>query len=222
MMRVEAQGNFTQELWEATVPVFHQIINSRFILGLANASLPKGCFAHYLSQDVLYLRQDNEALAFLSERTADETERDFFRQLAKDGIAVEQVMQNEYMAYFDIQAAKEQSPVFCEYGRFLLHSAQNSPYPVALAALLPCFWLYGEVGQYVITHQAANNPYQRFIDTYAGGAYDRVTVLFIQLLEKYGKQPSELTRREMKEAFLQSARFEYLVFEEAEKSAYHF
>jgi len=215
MMRVAAQGNFTQELRETTVPVFHQIINSRFILGLVNASLPKESFAHYLSQDVLYLRQDNEALAFLSERSAVEIERDFFRQLAKDGIAVEQVMQNEYIAYFDIQEAKEQSPVFGEYGRFLLSSAQNLPYPVALAALLPCFWLYGEVGQYVIKHQVANNPYHKFIGTYVGEAYDRVTVQFIQLLEKYGQQASMKLKEEMKEAFLQSARFEYLVFEEA-------
>lgn len=215
MMRVTAQGDFTQRLWEATVPVFHQIINSRFILGLVNASLPKESFAHYLSQDVLYLRQDNEALAFLSERSAVEIERGFFRQLAKDGIAVEQVMQNEYIDYFDIQEAKEQSPVFCEYGSFLLHSSQNSPYPVALAALLPCFWLYGEVGQHVITHQVANNPYQRFIDTYAGEDYDWVTVLFIQLLEKYGQQASESMKKKMKEAFLQSVQFEYLVFEEA-------
>ena len=110
----------------------------------------------------------------------------------------------------------------CKYGRFLLDVAQNSPYPVALAALLPCFWLYGEVGQHVTTYQVANNPYQKFINTYAGEAYDRVTVQFIQLLEKYGQQASVSTKEKMKEAFLQSARFEYLVFEEAEKSDCHF
>lgn len=215
-MRVTAQGDFTRELWEATLPVFQQIINCRFVSGLADATLPQKWFAHYLSQDVLYLRQDNEALKFLSQRASDEKEKEFFRQLAEDGIAVEQAVQKEYMVYFDIQAAKEQSPVFSEYGRFLFHSAQKSPYPVALAALLPCFWLYGEVGQHVITHQAADNPYQKFIDTYAGEIYDRVTVHFIQLIEKHGQKSSESTKKEMREAFLLSARFEYQVFEEVE------
>jgi thiaminase/transcriptional activator TenA len=215
-MRVTAQGNFTKELWDATLPVFQQIINCRFVSGLADATLPREWFAHYLSQDVLYLQQDNKALELLSQRAPDEMEKDFFRQLAEDGIAVEQAMQNEYLAYFHIQEAKEQSPVFSEYGQFLLDAAQHYSYPVALAALLPCFWMYGEAGQHVITHQVANNPYQRFIDTYAGEAYDRVSVQFIQLLEKYGQQASESIRKEMKEAFLQSARFEYLVFEEAE------
>ncbi len=219
-MRVTSQGDFTRELWEATVPVFQQIINCRFISGLADASLSRECFAHYLSQDVLYLRQDNEALTLMSERATEETEKDFFRQLAIDGIAVEQAMQSEYMAYFGISEAKEQSPVFGEYGNFLLNNAREAPYPVALAALLPCFWLYGEVGQYVVTHQVVGNPYQKFIDTYTGEAYDRVTVRFIQLLEKYGQQVSEPVRREMNKAFLRSARFEYMVFEEAGKSAY--
>ncbi len=221
-MRVTAQGDFTQRLWEATLPVFRQIINSPFISGLAKGTLPRGWFAHYLSQDVLYLRQDNQALELLSQRASNKEGKDFFRQLAEDGIAVEQAMQNEYLAYFNIQEAKEQSPVFGKYGRFLLDVAQNFPYPVALAALLPCFWLYGEVGQHVTTHQVANNPYQKFIDTYAGEAYDWVTVQFIQLLEKYGQQASGSTKEKMKEAFLQSTRFEYLVFEEAEKSIYHF
>ncbi len=215
-MRVTAQGNFTKELWESTLPVFQQIINCRFISELADGTLPREWFAHYLSQDVLYLRQDNEALELLSQRATDETEKDFFRQLAEDGIAVEQAMQKEYFVYFNIQTAKEQSPVFGEYGRFLLHSAQNSSYPVALAALLPCFWLYGEVGQHIITHQVTDNPYQRFIDTYAGETYDKVTVRFIQLVEKYGQQASVNLKTQMKEAFLQSARFEYLVFAEAE------
>ena len=87
---------------------------------------------------------------------------------------------------------------------------------------MPCFWLYGEVEQHVIANQIADNPYQKFIDTYAGEAYDRVTVLFVQLVENYGQQSSVHLKNEMKEAFLQSALFEYLVFEEVEKTDYHF
>ncbi|SHE72421.1 thiaminase /4-amino-5-aminomethyl-2-methylpyrimidine deaminase [Mariniphaga anaerophila] len=214
-MRVTAQGKFTQELWKATVPVFQQIINSRFITELAGATLPLKCFAHYLSQDVLYLRQDNEALKLLSQRAPNETEKDFFRQLAIDGIAVEQAMQNEYLVHFNIREAEKQSPVFDGYGRFVLASAQHSPYPVALAALLPCFWLYGEVGQHVIKHQTPDNPYQMFIDTYAGDTYDNVTVRFIQLIEKYGQQESASVKQDMKEAFLKSSEYEFMVFEEA-------
>ena len=216
-MRVAAQGYFTQNLWDETVPVFQQIVNSRFISGLADASLPQKCFAHYLSQDILYLRQDNEALELLSKRAPNESEKDFFLRLAEDGIAVEQAMQNEYLAYFGIREAKEQSPVFRRYGDFLLESVRNAAYPVALAALLPCFWLYGEVGQYVLSYKVPDNPYQKFIDTYAGDSYILVTTHFVHQVEKYGQKESEAVKLTMKEAFLQSSRFEYLVFDEAWK-----
>ncbi len=218
-MRVEAQGSFTNELWSDIESIFYDIINGGFVSRLAGASLPAEWFSRYLSQDILYLRQDNEALELLSARAPNETEKVFFRQLHEDGIAVEQAMQGEYMPLFGVSEAKEQSPVFMEYGSFLLDSARNSPYPVALAALLPCFWLYGEVGQYVVKHQAGNNPYQKFIDTYSGEEYDIVTIHFIQLLEQYGQKEPESVKMAMREAFLKSSRFEYMVFEEAEKGA---
>ena len=86
---------FYERIMGCKLPVFQQIINCRFVSGLADATLPREWFAHYLSQDVLYLQQDNEALELLSQRAPDEMEKDFFRQLAEDGIVVERAMQNE-------------------------------------------------------------------------------------------------------------------------------
>lgn len=217
-MRVTAQGDFTRALWKVAFPVFQQITGSRFLVELAKGALPRECFAHYLSQDVLYLRQDNEALAYLSQNAPDESERLFFRRLAEDGIAVEQAMQNEYLAYFGIQEAKEQSPVFREYGDFLLNNVHHAPYPVALAALLPCFWLYGEAGGYLMKNQLGDNQYQKFIDTYAGETYDLITIRFVRLVEQHGQQAPESVRLLMEEAFLKSSRFEYLVFEDSYKT----
>ena len=213
-MRVQAQGQFTQSLWTAAGSIFNRITAGQFISRLADATLPHAWFVHYLSQDVLYLRRDNEALQLVSQRAPNKQEQEFFHQLAQDGIAVETAMQKEYLAYFSIREAREQSPA---YSDFLLHHAQNAPFPVAIAALLPCFWLYGETGQYMLQRQVQDNPYQKFINTYSGETYDCFTVRFIQLVEQYGQRATGPMQPAMKQAFLQSCQFECLVFEEAEK-----
>lgn len=213
---ISAQGYFTEKLWQSITPVFNNIINCRFVVELANASLPQSCFAHYLSQDVLYLKQDNEAFKLISQRTSDKEEKQFFNNLANDSIAVEQTIRNEYLTEFNIREAKKQSPVFKKYGLFILDNAANAPYSVALAGLLPCFWLYGEIGKYIFRHQMPNNKYQKFIDTYSDESYDIITNRFIQLVEQYGQQATTVIKEQMNAAFQQSAQYEYLVFKEAE------
>ena len=49
-----------------------------------------------------------------------------------------------------------------------LHFDLPESYPVVLAALLPCFWIYAEVGKDIVSKSVPNNPYQAWIDTYAG------------------------------------------------------
>lgn len=214
-MNVEAQGDFTRDLWNASSCIFQQILTCRFVVGLADASLQKAHFARYLSQDVLYLQRDNEALELMSQRTDKEDEKAFFRQLADDGIAMEQAMHDDYLTYFNVGEAKTPTPIFGAYGRYLVDSAKHAPYPVALAALLPCFWLYGEMGKHIAAHQVPYNPYQKFIDAYVDEFYDRVTIRFIKLVEEYSRLADEQTKQAMKEAFLKSSQFEYQVFEEA-------
>ncbi len=223
-MRVSAQGEFTQTLWELVEPIYNQIINCQFVVELADATLPESCFAFYLSQDVLYLKQDNKALEMLCQRGSAETEKQFFKQLSQDGIAVEQAMRNDYLTFYNIQEAKQQSPAFKEYGSFILDNAANALYSVALAALLPCFWLYQKIGRYIISSQVKPNQYQKFIDTYIDESYDQVTNHFIQLVEDYGQQVSLELKDEMRNVFLKSAQYEYLVFKEVEniKSLRHF
>jgi thiaminase/transcriptional activator TenA len=40
---------------------------------------------------------------------------------------------------------------------------------VTMASVLPCFWIYKKVGDHIYQQQnKQNNPYQTWIDTYAG------------------------------------------------------
>ena len=63
-------------------------------------------------------------------------------------------------------------------------TAWSESYPVVLAALLPCFWIYAEVGKDIVNKSIPNNPYQAWIDTYAGEEFHTAVRNVIATVDK--------------------------------------
>jgi len=182
---MEAVGPFTQKLWAGSLPIFNQIVKCDFLGQLTDGSLDKESFAHFLTQDILYLKKDADALGRLAKRADCEREKVFFSELEKDGLEIEFILQDEYLAYYQLEAATSQSPAFEAYSDFLLKHSQESVYENAVIALLPCFWLYSSMRIHTIDKVTGNNPYQKFIDTYAGDEYREYTKRFLQIVEMH-------------------------------------
>lgn len=70
------------------------------------------------------------------------------------------------------------------YTSFLTATAWSESYPVVLAALLPCFWIYAEVGKDIVNKSIPNNPYQAWIDTYAGEEFHTAVRNVIATVDK--------------------------------------
>ena len=49
-------------------------------------------------------------------------------------------------------------PTCAHYTHYLLALAHNAPYEMAVAALLPCFWIYWEVGKHLLETARPDNP----------------------------------------------------------------
>jgi len=212
---MKPQGNFTSSLWEAVQDIYTALINHPFVNQLAEGTLLPHCFAHYLSQDILYIRDDSYALEKLSDRAPTTSEQDFFKSLASDGILIEQELHHYFLKHFNVAEAEKKSPVIDKYTHFLIDHSEKSSYCIAATALLPCFWVYNEVGKHIITHTVKNNVYQKWIDTYRGGEYEVYTKNFIQLVERLAEKATENERKLMREAFVKAAEFELRFFEES-------
>lgn len=217
MKIIPSKGVFTEDLWNSIEDVFQSILQCNYVIKLSNGTLSHESFGHYLAQDNLYLRQYNEASQLLAGRSPYDTTRNFFNQLATHGIEIEKIMHDDYLEYFHIEEVAEPSPAFGAYGNFILDHARSSPYPVAVAALLPCFWVYANTGIEIAGNSVKNNTYQKFIDIYAGAEYDDYVEKFIQVTEELGRQAPRELQEEMKEAFTKATEFELTLFEEAEK-----
>jgi len=212
---MNAAGPFTYKLWFAIQPVFRQIINCSFVQSLTKGTLPRACFKHYLAQDILYIIDDARALALTAARAEDTDDMYFLLQLAKDGLDIERALQTDMVKHFKIEVVTQKSPAFKAYTDFLLNHACHSPYPVALASLLPCFWVYHNTGKHIKKNTVPNNPYQKWLNTYSDDIYNQYVSRFIQLTEKEGQKAHNALQEQMISAFIEGTVNEFRVFEEA-------
>ena len=112
-------------------------------------------------------------------------------------------------------AATPLSPATHHYSSFLLANAWSKSYPVALAGLLPCFWIYAEVGRDIIGRAAKNNPYDSWIATYAGDEFHTLVREVIAIVDRVAAVASEETREEMHIAYTHAAKLEWMFWDSA-------
>ena len=139
---------------------------------LAAGVLDRARFTHYITQDAHYLIGFGRALALAAAKAPQPDRIVQFAKAAEVAIVVERALHGSFFAQFGITpqifAETPLSPACHHYVSYLLATAYAEPYEVVLGALLPCFWIYAEVGRDIHARAAPSNPYQAWIDTYAG------------------------------------------------------
>ena len=93
---------------------------------------------------------------------------------------------------------------------YLLATAYAEPYEVVLGALLPCFWIYAEVGRDIHARAAPSNPYQAWIDTYAGEEFHVAVRAVIEATNEAAAAASANMRDRMHAAFTRATQLEWL------------
>lgn len=142
--------SFFHQLQQGT-PEWEAYIDHEFVRQLAEGSLPKACFQHYLQQDYAFLMQFTRAwaLALYKSRTLEEM-RD-----AQAGINamldLEIGLHIDYCQQWGISegalAKVEESPACVAYTRYVLDCGMTGELADLYAALLPCIYGYAEIGQ---------------------------------------------------------------------------
>jgi thiaminase/transcriptional activator TenA len=159
---------FTDKLWKSATPIFEEILTHPFNRELMDGTLSTERFLFYIQQDSLYLMDYGRSLSLLAGRCPDpHTMADFLR-LAEEVMAGERGMQDEFFKIYGITTPQQQQcPVCFTYTNYLIAAAINKSYEEAVAAVLPCFWIYREVGKHIFMNAVKGNPYRKWIDTYA-------------------------------------------------------
>lgn len=207
----------TDTFRQAVVPIIDAILRHPFNRELASGTLERSRFAYYLQQDELYLRDYARALALTAAKAPNAAATNDLLAYAREGILAEQELHDHFFKKFNIAPADEQQPACFAYCRFLLSACAIEPYEMCLATLLPCFWIYRDVGLAVARSTVADNPYQAWIDLYTHPSYNQEVERMIELTEAAAVVASENVRTQMGRLFHDSTRLEWRFWD----AAYH-
>ena len=207
---------FVDALWQEITPIYQAIIAHPFNQELTQGTLPRARFEFYMQEDALYLADFGRALAIIAGRSGTPERMLDFVRFAEGAVVVERALHASYFQLFGIrEPATLQPPACFAYTNYLLATVATRSYEEGVAALLPCFWIYREVGTHIHRHAAPDNPYQKWIDTYAGEDFGRLVERAIAIVEETAQETTEAGRRRMREAFVTSSRLEWMFWDAA-------
>lgn len=207
---------WSEKTWQSIKPVYDRILELPFIKELINGTLSKETFIFYIQQDALYLSDYGKVLTGIASKLDDPRHIEAFIHFASDSLKVEKALHRSFIQELTNSGSIGPSPSCLLYTSFLQKQLANAPIEVALAAVLPCFWIYKEVGDYILENQTKDkNPYQSWIDTYGGEDFERSVLSAIAICDEIAEQCTEDRQQSMTEAFIISAKLEWIFWDSA-------
>src|SRR5918994_2259531 len=204
--------SFSKEAWRQITPLYDSILGLPFNQELAEGTLSRERFTFYMLQDAYYLTYFARALAVTAARAPDNDALIQFAGSAREAVVVERALHEGFFKDYGISraqaAATEPSPTCAHYTHYLLAMAHNAPCEVAVAGLLPCFWIYWEVGKHLLDAARPDNPYQAWIDTYADEAFAEGVKKVIVIADQMAEIARPTVGDQMLKAFVRAAQLE--------------
>jgi thiaminase/transcriptional activator TenA len=234
----EAAAPFSARLWTSTEHVYEAILAHPFLTGLADGSLPRAAFAHFVVQDAHYLRDYARALAVCAAKAPTEDDLRALANDAAEAVAAEQAMHADLLDALggpppDDPTANDPAadrpaaggtppsgvatvaPTTRAYTSYLLATVYGGSFLAGLAAVLPCYWIYARVGARLLAGSSPDPVYARWIAAYGDPAFQAVADRVVALTDRVGASASEPELARAAEHFGVTARYEWMFWDAA-------
>jgi thiaminase (transcriptional activator TenA) len=215
---MECRG-FTNELWRSITSIYNEILAHPFLRSLTDGTLTEERFRFYVLQDAVYLRDYARALSLAGARSPEENALVMFNEHSAGAITVERSLHEGFLK--DLGVAQEEAdrtaptPTTLAYTSYLLKTAFLSDYPEVLGAVLPCYWIYWEVGKALLEHGSPNLMYQKWIDTYGGEEFGALVEAVLDLTDRVCEDLNSSQEARVREAFIITSRYEWMFWDAA-------
>ncbi|MBJ7328897.1 MAG: thiaminase II [Solirubrobacteraceae bacterium] len=188
-----------------------------FVTGLTDGSLDREAFRFYVVQDAHYLREYARALAICGARAPEVDAIRMFCEHAAGAIVVERELHESFFADFGMSeadvAATPMAPTNVAYTSYLVSAAYGGSYAEAVAAVLPCYWIYAEVGKELMAAGSPDPLYARWIETYGGEEFAAVVSAVLDTVDALGPTLSDADRAAAARRFVTTSRYEWMFWE---------
>lgn len=207
----------SERLWASIEGIFKQILDHPFIRGLTDGSLDREAFRFYVVQDALYLRDFARALAICAAKAPAEKDIEMFCQHAAGAITVERQLHESFFADFGLSEEEVRTtpmaPTNLAYTSYLLATAYGGSFGNALGAVLPCYWIYWEVGKSLIERGSPDPLYGKWIDTYGGEEFAGIVRQVLALTDRIGESLTAEDQAKVTKHFVITSRYEWMFWD---------
>ena len=206
---------WSAQLWPLMEPIYAEILEHPFLTGLSDGTLRSETFAHYLVQDGHYLRDYARALAVIGTKAPTETDMAMLARHSVGAATAEPALHAGLLPQLGAPADAGMTPTTRAYTSYLLATAYAGSFAEGLAAVLPCYWIYAQVGVALVANGSPNPHYQRWIDTYAGTEFAVLVAEILELVDRVGPGLAEPERTRAHDHLVTATRYEWMFWDAA-------
>ena len=216
-MRSSARSGFTGELWAAGEPIYESILRHPFLAGLSDGTLDLQAFRFYVVEDAYYLTEFARTLSVIASKAPRDEWIVAFDRDAIESLEAERALHQSYFEEFGLSEqelrARPPAPTTLAYTNYLLATAHRSPFAEALSSVLPCYWIYAEVGRALSRKGSPHALYQRWIDNYGSEAYEATVEAVLGIVDEAAKEEGPSARARMMRHFVTTCRYEWMFWD---------
>lgn len=209
------KNNFTSMAFLTIDPILQSICRHPFNVELIDGILPKDKFLYYMQQDSLYLISFGRALAMVGAKLRNEADIALLLYFAEQGLLAERELHEYYFKEYQVTPAEERGPACFAYNSHLLERAAIGSPAEGMAALLPCFWIYREVGDHIRKMADTDNAYFKWIQSYSSSEYSLLVDKAVEFTDRLAMEAGDEELQRMMEGFIASSRYEYSFWDDA-------
>jgi thiaminase (transcriptional activator TenA) len=216
-----ATHSFCHAVAESTAALQRAISDHPFNQALTDGTLDAERFGFYLVQDSRYLAGFSRALAMASTQAPDGETAAFFALGAHRALMAERSLHDGELRRLgwdgERVASVPTSPTCLAYTSYLAAVAVTDSWPVLVAALLPCFWVYHRVGLEIAAQTAAvsAHPYRPWIDAYSDPEFGAQVSIIRQIADQAAAEATAAIVGRMREAFSRASEYEWMFWDSA-------
>ncbi|SEN46378.1 thiaminase/4-amino-5-aminomethyl-2-methylpyrimidine deaminase [Amphibacillus marinus] len=210
---------FSQLIRQEADPIWQASFNHPFVQGVADGTLPLDRFRYYVMQDSYYLSTFARVQSLAGAKAESFAVTNRMAIHAQGTYEAEMALHRTFAKLLKITKQEQQAfkpaPTAYAYSSHMYRAAQFGHLGDIIAAILPCYWLYYEIGELLKSATPGEPIYQEWINTYGSDWFKDLVEEQIDRIDEVAETVTEADRTRMKEHFLLSSQYEYLFWEMA-------
>lgn len=205
----------SETVWRKSERVYQDIINQPFNQELMNGTLSRERFCYYVEQDSFYLTNYANALAMIAARLQNIEHVKYFLEASLSMIDEQQNLHSLLKKEFDFKETGTLTLATLAYTSYLRYISAVEPLEVTIAAVLPCFWIYKEVGLHIARNSIYNNPFASWIRNYSSEKFALGVKKAIDIFDDISEQATKSIRQQMCDTFHKCVVLEWYFWNDA-------